>query len=395
MLDNLDLKQILTDWNYWKTPPPQGIPRMILKQRKIELHPDLIWVIQGVRRSGKSTLLTQIMETQNLDPSSCTFINFEDPRLSNNLNHTLLDQVVSFSKSLIPEFSTRTYFFDEIQNVEQWQKWLHKKMERPSGDRYIITGSNSSLLSGDLASRLTGRHLTLELYPFSFLEFQKIYPNGSLKNYLEQGGFPRVLRLKSEPSVLLREYFTDIIERDVKRNLSSRKGHLISKLVIAVFESTGSELSQRGLAQILGLTTDTLGKYLEACESAYLLFTCPYFSFSERQRTVRNRKIYPIDTGLMYSVSKRGSVEIGKSFETIVFHALKKKYSDISYWCGKHEVDFVVKTPEGILPIQVSWDVPKPRHYEGLKEFKKLYPNTMECLFIDPENFSKLEELLP
>lgn len=322
-------------------------------------------------------------------------MNFEDPRFTGQLNHTLLDAIVLQSRVLFPHSHHRTFFLDEIQNVEQWQKWLHRKLERPTGDQYVITGSNASLLSGDLASSLTGRHLTLELFPFSFSEFLRVNSTGTIENYLKSGGFPRALTMQDEAAELLREYFTDIIERDVRRNLTARKSHLLASLVLSVFESTGSELSLRKLAKILGATPDTLSKYLQACESAYLIFECPYFSFSERQRTSRNRKYYPVDTGLMFSVSKRGSVDVGKSFETIVYLELKKKFREISYWRNQNEVDFVVKTQEGILPIQVSWETEKNRHQMGAEEFKRQYPDSLDCLFVNKDNFQDLGRLLP
>ena len=155
MLEKSKLEQILREWSYWDKEPQKSIFRSLLKNN-ISLTPDLVLVIQGVRRCGKSTLLSQMMKYKNLPSKACTFVNFEDPRLSQDLNADLLDQIVSFSKEKFQNQKIYYFFLDEIQNVTEWEKWLHKKVERPSNEIYIITGSNASLLSGELSTALTG-----------------------------------------------------------------------------------------------------------------------------------------------------------------------------------------------------------------------------------------------
>lgn len=391
MLGKSELEIVLEDWNYWSKPPPPSIPRKVLKG-PLRLQPDLVFVLQGVRRSGKSTLLAQIMSHLKLPPAHCTFVNFEDPRLSKDLNHQLLDQIVSFSGERAPGEKERYFFLDEIQNVENWQKWLHAKTERPAGNYFIITGSNASLLSGELSSALTGRHTTLELFPFDFEEFRQVQPAASLEDYLNRGGFPRVLTFEN-PEALLREYFTDIIERDVRRHVSVRSTLSLVQLVKAVFESTGSEVSQRGLAGMLGVTADTVGTYLDACESAYILLRCPYFTFSERQRSARNRKYYPVDLGLRNAVVTKTGLDMGKKLETVVFLHLRKKGKPLFYWRKKGEVDLVTADEEGITPYQISWEGPKKRHEDALKEFLGEFPRSNPPVFVSRENVeSFLEE---
>lgn len=372
MLTKSEIEQILVDWNYWQNPPKTSIPRKVL-HRPLHLAADLVWVIQGVRRCGKSTLLAQIMTKTGLDPQDCTFINFEDPRLSDDLTYHTLDAVVAYAQERRAHTKRHYFFFDEIQHVAQWQKWLHRKLERPSGDTFVITGSNAALLSGDLASALTGRHRTLELFPFDLEEFRALYPNSTLEEYLARGGFPRIL-IDTDPENLLREYFTDIIERDVRRHVSVRSALPLVQLVKAVFESAGSEISQRRLAKMLDVSTDTMGGYLDACEAAYLILPCPYFTFSERQRVARNRKYYPIDLGLRRAVITRTGLDQGKALETLVYLKLREKYRSVYYWRQKGEVDFVTMGEDGIVPYQVSWEGAKPRHDEALSEFYEAFP---------------------
>lgn len=384
MLDKTTLNQVLNDWSYWQKEPDPSIPRNIL-QKPFSLASDLVWVIQGVRRSGKSTLLAQIMQKNILNPLDCFFINFEDPRLSQDLNYRLLDEIVSCAKENRKHSSKLFFFLDEIQNVAGWQKWLHLKTERTHSECYVITGSNASLLSGDLASALTGRHLSLELFPFDFEEYKKMKPENGVEDYLKEGGFPRVLR-ETDPGQLLREYFTDIIERDVRRHVQARSSLSLAQLVKSVFESTGSETSQRALAKVLGVTADTVGSYLEACELAYMLLSCPYFSFSERKRMARNTKFYPVDWGMRNAVITQGRSDRGKGLETLVYLHLRKKYGQVFYWRQKGEVDFVVQERGSILPFQVSWEGEKNRHEEALKEFYQEFPKAGPVTFVTCKN---------
>lgn len=325
------------------------------------------------------------MKTEGWDPLDCTFVNFEDPRLSNDLDFKLLDKIVAFSRARRPKGIPLKFFFDEIQNVLGWEKWLRLRTERPAGDCYAVTGSNAALLSGDLASVLTGRHITLELFPFDYAEYRLAQTDSGLDRYLDDGGFPRVLSY-AEPQALLREYFTDIVERDVRRHVAARSSRTLMSLIKAVFESTGSELSQRRLSSMLGISVDMAGAYLNAAESAYLILSCPYFTFSERQRTARHRKYYPIDLGLRGAVVSKTGLDAGKKLEMAVFLFLRRKYRDLSYWRGKGEVDFVIRDGGAITPWQVSWDGMKPRHERAVKEFQAEFPQANPVVVVTREN---------
>jgi predicted AAA+ superfamily ATPase len=260
------------------------------------------------------------------------------------------------------------------------------RLDRPTLDRFIVTGSNSSLLSGKLGTVLTGRHLSLELFPFNFREYSKIKPFGTIESFLKEGGFPRVLS-EEEPSKLLRQYFTDIIERDVRRVVAARSSVLLSQVAKAVFETAGSELSARKLARTVETTADTIMTYLDALTQAYLILPCPYFTFSERKRLVRNTKWYPIDCALRASVITSGSLDIGKNFESVVFHALRRKNREVFYWRGEGEVDFVILEGTIPRPIQVSWDGAKERHLKAVAEFINNFPTAGEPLFITRHNY--------
>src|SRR5690606_18528465 len=135
---------------------------------------------------------------------------------------------------------------------------------------YVITGSNAALLSGELGTVLTGRHLPLELFPFDFSEYLKARPGGDLETFISDGGFPRALTMDDAPR-LLRQYFTDIIERDVRRHVSSRSSNLLAQVAKIVFDSAGSELSARKLIKKVDTTVHTMMTLLDALTTAYLI----------------------------------------------------------------------------------------------------------------------------
>src|SRR5437016_4161486 len=129
MLDNDFLKNILADWSFWSQPPPSTLARQITLPER--LHDDLALIIQGVRRSGKSTLSTQLPARYALPLTQCYYCNFEDPRLMDDLDHRLLERIVLLARETISKELPCYFFFDEIQHVQNWEKWLHAKLERP------------------------------------------------------------------------------------------------------------------------------------------------------------------------------------------------------------------------------------------------------------------------
>ena len=387
VLERILLERVISDWSYWDKPPEPSVCREILGTIPTS-QPDIVTVIQGVRRCGKSTLLAQLMIHRKLESGRCFFVNFEDPRLSDVLQPALLDEILAFAAERVGA-GPRYFFFDEIQNVKEWPKWFHRQSARPGSDHFVVTGSNAALLSGKSASALTGRHITVELFPFSYQEYLKLRPDAGIESYLREGGFPRALTFPDAPR-LLREYFADIVERDVRRNLALRVPAVLLQLAKAIYESMGAEVSQRKLANILGLAPDTAGEYLEACEAAYLILSCPFFTFSERQGVVRNRKYYPIDLGLCSSVITRGGQDRGKSLEAAVFQHLRRMHGKVYYWRNKGEIDFVVHEGGRIIPYQVSWDGGKDRHHRAIEEFRAEYPQAEEASVVTLENVREL-----
>jgi len=383
---DLDILDIARTWSFWDRPVPASVPRDA--DLPLALRDSLCLAIQGVRRCGKSTLLQQLIGRYQLDPAHCAFLNLEDPRLSGALTHVTLEQLVERFRQQHASAETLYFFLDEIQGVEGWQRWLRSQLDRPRGNVFVITGSNARLLSGELSSVLTGRHLTVELFPFDLPERRQADPDATLDDYLSDGGFPEPLTM-ADGDRLRRQYFHDIVERDVRERIGARSSTAIRQVVQMVYESAGSELSLRRVAGAAGIATDTAGSYLEACEAAYLLFGCPYFTFSERQRATRNRKYYPIDNGLRRVVVTRGGADRGKSLECAVYLALRRRFGEVSYWRERGEVDFVVRPNGRIVPVQVTWDEPLDRHHRALEKFYERHPQADEAVLVTAENFEE------
>ena len=387
MVDSLkiaesDLLTILNYWSFWDKRPPRFIKREVNLPKPLA---NIALVVQGVRRCGKSTLLIQYLSHFGIPPRNATFVNFEDPKLSDVLNYKLLDAIVEIGHKRKIEGKEHYFFLDEIQHVEGWERWLHSRLERPKSDHFIITGSNFSLLSGELSTVLTGRHITIELFPFSFKEISENQPRLTVDNYLKNGGFPQPV-LENLGERLLKEYFDDILERDVRKRIHGRSIKDLRSTIKIVYEACGSELSSRKIAGTLGISTDTVSSYLDASEKAYLICRCPYFAYSEKQQTARQKKYYAIDTGLRRAVITKSGQDRGKDFENMVYLHLRRKYKEIYYWKGKGEVDFVAIDNDGVVPIQVSYDSMKDRHLTALDEFYFTFPQSKEAVLINSDN---------
>jgi uncharacterized protein len=377
--------RVVQDWSFWDASPPKGVEREA--DTPEALSDRICLVVKGARRAGKSTLLQQMLRTYQLNPKHCAFLNFEDPRLSNNLSFELLQALHDEFRAARGSQPTLTFFLDEIQWVSGWERWLRTQLERPKRCQYVITGSNAQLLSGELGSALTGRHLSVELFPFSWTEFQRARPRGNVGNYLSEGGFPEVV-LAKDGARLLRQYFHDVIERDVRERVAARSSQPLRQLVQMVYESAGSEISVRRLASATGIAVETAQSYLEACESAYLIFGCQFFSYSQRKRANYNKKYYPIDTSLRDVVASKTGADKGKRLECATYLALRRSGLPVFYWRSKGEVDFVVQHKDGTLtPIQVTLDQPLERHLRGLEEFYETFPQAKEAVVVTQRSF--------
>ena len=341
------LKEIIKSQKDWILSLQQGVVR----EDEVILSPSFALVISGIRRCGKSTFLSQILKKQK----KWYYLNLEDPKLT-GFELSDFERV----KDLFEEIYGKggTYFFDEIQNIAGWEKFIRNLVDKKN--QVVITGSNASLLSRELGTKLTGRYRRIELFPFSFREFLKFsgIPESlnSYERFLTKGGFPEFLKEENEED--LHELLNDVIMRDIAVRFGIKNTQLLKKLAIYLLTNVGKEFSYNSLKNNFEVkSVQSVIDYLSYFEDAYLLFYVPRFSYSYKQQQVNPKKVYSIDNGFSYANSVSFSKDKGKMLENQVFLELRRRYKDIFYYQDDGECDFILKEKEKIVQaIQVCYD---------------------------------------
>jgi predicted AAA+ superfamily ATPase len=321
-------------------------------------------IITGIRRCGKSTYMRQLSTSIKGDLS---FFTFEDSRVFGF-------DVGDFSKLLqIMGTNKSAYFFDEIQNVEGWEVFIRNLHDQ--GKKVFITGSNASLLSFELGTRLTGRHLRFELFPFSykeFLNFFNITPSAlTFQQFLEKGGFPEYLKFGSVET--LQQLFRDILYRDIAVRYGVRNVKALIDIALYLISNIGKEYTLNRLKNSFNLgSANSVGEYVGWFEDSYLIFSVPQFSWSAKSMAVNPKKVYTIDTGFAMANSLSYRNDRGRLLENAVFLEFKRNGLTINYFKKKRECDFVVfksKQIEGAYQVCTELNLDnKSREIDGLIE---------------------------
>lgn len=351
-----------------------------------------IKVFIGMRRSGKTWLLHQKIQSlllQKIAPERILYINFEDDRLTPFTSKQLSELIDEFY-ILHPENRDKTcyFFFDEIQNVENWPQLLRRILDGTKVDLWI-SGSSAKLLGKEIHTTLRGRTFATENWPFSFLEylkakhvplpanvptpFEKSLVKKMFREYLHRGGFPEVIGLEDIYwRTILQDYvklviLKDIVERYKVTNIIVLQ-HLIRTLLSTVGgKFTANKFYNEKKSQGLHLAKDTLYQYLQYLEDSYLLFTISLFTPSERKKQTNPKKVYAIDTGLVVASTWQANDNFGPLFENLIFIDLKRKGFEVFYYMTKsgYEIDFVARAPHGELRLfQVCYDISSPQTLE-------------------------------
>ncbi|MDP2235478.1 MAG: ATP-binding protein [Bacteroidales bacterium] len=323
-----------------------------------------IEVISGVRRCGKSTLMKKII--QSLYQKTAWF-NFEDSRV-----HGF--EVNDFSKlDELMGGGIEAYFFDEIQNVPSWEIFVRQLHDR--NDKVYVTGSNAALLSKELGTRLTGRHIRHELFPFNYTEFlnyRNYEPNpSSFNHYIQLGGFPEYL--DTETPEILQNLLKDIVFRDIAVRYGIRNTGSLMDMTLYLISNIGKEFSYNTLRKTFSIgSANTVSDYLTWLGDSYLLFFLPRFSWSAKSIAMNPRKVFSIDTGLVNANTLSFSKDRGRLIENAVYLFLRQHRTDLYYFRENHECDFVVfKGRECKMLIQVCEQLNHDnlkRETQGLEE---------------------------
>jgi predicted AAA+ superfamily ATPase len=324
----------------------------------------LIKVVLGPRRAGKSVFSLMLLKGK-----SFLYFNFDDPALvGEKLDlYELVDELHKFYGE------TKFVLFDEIQNLKGWELFANRLHRQ--GYNLVLTGSNANLLSMELATHLTGRHLPIEILPFDFQEFLKAKNFSNLdqkpellkllEQYMTFGGFPEVVTKNQHPRGYLDVLFDSLLFKDVVKRHKVRFSEQIDQLGSYLINNVSNQYSFRKLANILKFKSDvTLERYLKYLEEAYIIFSLSGFSAKAGERLRSPKKIYTVDNGFVASKAVQHSSDNGKLMENLVFTEFVKRgfepNRELFYYKTRNgrEVDFAIMNGHEISKlIQVCYDV--------------------------------------
>lgn len=349
------------------------VVRMIIREKYLEqIRPfydkDIIKVITGFRRSGKSVLLHQIKDEVTNDDDHVLMINFESHLCSELLDNKRLDAYVS--QFAYGKKGKLHFFFDEIQQVNQWEKSINSYRVTYDCDIYI-TGSNSKLLSSELATHIAGRYVAFTIYPFSYLEFKE--NNQSFETYLRYGGMPFLNQLdyQYEASMMyLSDVYNSVILKDIISRHQIRDVELLDRLIKYVLLNNGKVFSARSIEKYFKsvnrkVSVDTILNYLAYCRDAFLLYPLKNQDMKSKEFLTSGEKYYMVDHGLRIPLVQNPLSDIGLILENIVLlEALSRGYQvSVGRVEGK-EIDFVLFKDNEPTYVQVAYLLADPSTIE-------------------------------
>jgi len=355
-----EIIETLDRWNFWNRSIDTGVKRKFYLNKILPLlkMPEII-AITGVRRSGKSTIILQIIKDlikRKVNSVNTLYINFEEPRLENFLSALGLDQIYEFYLEFFNPKGKIYLFLDEVQMVKNWEKFVASLYDRRQNVKIVVSGSSAKLLKGEISALLSGRYLSEIVYPLSFVEFldfKKISYKGIknpkflhfLREYIKFGGFPRVVleKNKGNKEKILTEYFNIILEKDVilRHNIKNIKN--IKELSLFVLTNISNQISTYKIEKMLGISSQNVKRYFNYFAEAFLLQFSSFFSYSVKKQIYNPQKVFAIDSGLRNAVSFKFSEDAGRLLENVVYNKLKTKYKEVFFWKNAVEVDFLVR----------------------------------------------------
>lgn len=380
------LKTIIRDFH------TSELPEFFKRTIDVPLDSQKIITLIGARRTGKTYYFYQIMKrlSASVPKQNMLYINFEDERL--DLKASDLGLIIDSYYELYPDQKGELYFFfDEIQNVDGWEKFVRRIYDSVS-KKIFLTGSSSKLLSKEIASNLRGRSLPFEIFPFSFHEYLSIKKiddkdYSSTKNkskivktfhdFVLNGSFPETVDYPDDVRrKTLQSYFDVMIYRDIIERYSIKNPVALKYFVKKGVANVGNKLSVNKLynelkSQGIKISKDSIYEYINYVQDCYLLFTINMFSESVSVQSINDKKLYCIDNGLANTISFKYSEDRGRLLENIAYLKLRSLTEEIFYHEGKKECDFVYQENNQMKAIQVTQKLDtsnKDRELEGLIE---------------------------
>lgn len=345
---------------------------LYLKRIEPMIDTEFIKVITGVRRSGKSYLLLMIRDQllkRGISEKQIIYLNFENPEYFDLLDYRKLYE---YLKKKVDKSKKTYFFFDEIQEVHEWQKLINGLRVAFDSDIYI-TGSNASLLSGELASYLTGRYVQIPVLPLTFREYLKFKnyeqddPARHFNDYLEYGGFPSVVlqdnnQLKRD---VLSGIYNSILLRDVAGRATIKNTEVLERVGLFLLGNAGQLISINKIANTLRssgfkISNNTIQAYLNLLQDAFLFYKVPRYDIRGKELLKGQGKFYAVDLGFVRSQLRRERINRGSKIENLVYLELLSR--DYEVFVGKYdtkEIDFVAKNDSDTLYIQVTNQIPQ------------------------------------
>ena len=387
--------------------------KLYLDKIKSFVDVDLIKIITGIRRCGKSyffKLIINFLIENGVNEENILLIDLELPKFNHIKTREQLDEIVL---EFLEEHHDKTYlFFDEIQNVSQWEISINGYFKLSNVDIYI-TGSNSKLLSKELATFLTGRYISIEMYPFSFNEFidfkeelnQKAFFenefNTDIENYFEEyisyGGLPVTIDTKNHKEITLKDLYSSILLHDIVERYEIRNIGLFSRITKFILENIGNLISAHSIYTYLkhekiNITKSTIYNYLEYLQNAYILSKVTREDLTSKKEISGSEKFYVMDQGFFKSQIEEKQLNIGRILENIVYLELLRNDCKVTVGTiNNYEIDFVCKKDNKKFYIQVAYHLYDEkiidREFRPLKQVDDNYPKYV--LTMDRQDYSR------
>ncbi|MCL2221592.1 MAG: ATP-binding protein [Oscillospiraceae bacterium] len=357
---------------------------------------DVVKVITGIRRSGKSVLL-ELLRAEINEFSQSIYLNFESKK---NAEYTNADALYSYVVNRVGESKAKWYlFFDEIQEVTNWESVINSFRVDFDADIYI-TGSNAKLLSGELATLIAGRYVQFTVYPLSYDEFLKLNKGKGFSDYLRLGGMPFINNIINDEgaiNIYLEDLYNSIVLKDVVKRNNIRDVDLLDRIVTYVLANISKTFSATSISKYFKnehrrVSTDTVLNYIKACEEAYLFYKLKRQDIIGKKILKVSEKYFVADHGLREVVYGKQVQDISAILENIIcLELLRRGYKVTVGAVYDEEIDFVgVKNSESIY-IQVTYlmadEITRNREFRSLLRIEDNYPKYVVSM--DEVNFSQ------
>ncbi len=380
MLDRYLIKSSLDDWTDWQK---STVVSAISRNKFLSWPQGMALALIGVRRSGKTFLSLEVARSRY---QHILYFNFEDPIVTLFNDVRIFDDIISvFSEHFggPPE----CLIFDEIQNVNNWEKWVRKTIDTKRWP-LIITGSSAKLLSSEISTSIVGRCIEHRVWPLSYKEFldftQTKAPSAlehlaAMQRYMTWGGFPAAVLEKNpiQRKTILDQYMNDILLKDVAERHQIRSMQMLSQLLVYAYSNISSDFSYNAVQRAFGINAATVQDYCGFLNDAFALFEVSRFHRNLKVQARDSKKIYAIDPGLRRTRSRSPSDDAGKIAENIVYIELRRRGHQIYYYKNRGEVDFLTIDDSGKPQhaIQVCYS-----NMENPETYQREVGSLWECL---------------